>query len=97
MRSLSSPAWLSLLLELSHRGSLPVQRRVSRLLRVLVPLCDPDTFQVRDAAVRMPLCPARVWHADLCRCVDTSLPGHDAWVVSDVPAIGYEFHGAWQI
>lgn len=47
MRSLTSAPWLSLLLELSHRGSLPVQRRVSRLLRVLVPLCSPASFQVR--------------------------------------------------
>ena len=23
-------------------------------------------------------------------------PGHDAWVVSDKPAIAYEFHGAWE-
>ena len=23
-------------------------------------------------------------------------PGHDAWVVSDIPAIAYEFHGAWE-
>ena len=22
-------------------------------------------------------------------------PGHDAWVVGDMPAVAYEFHGAW--
>ena len=23
-------------------------------------------------------------------------PGHDAWVVGNIPAIAYEFHGAWE-
>lgn len=23
-------------------------------------------------------------------------PGHDAWVVSETPAVAYEFHGAWE-
>ena len=50
-RALNTPPWLALLLRLFAAGSMSVQRRVSRLLRVLLPAREPMGFRVRGVCV----------------------------------------------
>lgn len=45
-RFLTTSKWLSLLIELAYTGPLDVQRRVTRLLRRLLPLCTPARLRL---------------------------------------------------